>query len=207
MENLLVAKPPAAGEKTHYCVEICGFLGYVQGKQELGHSDLTLYLLSTNLNQSILEINPEYSLEGLMLKLKLQYFGHLMRTADSMEKSPILGMIEGRRRRGYQRTRWLDGITDAMDMNLGKLQEIVRDREVWCAAAHGGAKNWTQRRKLLSINVQQGKELTGECCFRQYCTTASLPRAHRFYMSNTKAFPIHFPTRAENGKINTHKQI
>ena len=142
-----------------------------------------------------------------MLKLKLQYFGHLMRTADSMEKSPILGKIEGRRRRGHQRTRWLDGITDSMDMNLGKLREIVKDREVWCAAAHGIAKSWTQRRKLLSINVQQGKELTGECRFRQYCITASLPRAHRFYMSNTKAIPIHFSKRTENCKINTRKHI
>ena len=81
-------------------------------------------------NQSILrEINPEYLLKGLMLKLKLQYFGHLMRIADSLEKSPILGKIEGRRRRGCQRIRWLDGITDARDMNLGKLQEKVRERE------------------------------------------------------------------------------
>ena len=95
-------------------------------------------------NQSILtEINPEYSLEGLMLKLKLQYFGHLMRTADSLERSLILGKIEGRRGRGHQRMRWLDGITEAMDMNSGKLQEMVRDREAWHAAVHRVTKSQT----------------------------------------------------------------
>ena len=106
--------------------------------------------LARRSNQSILkEISPEYSLEGLMLKLKLQYFGHLIQRTDSLEKTLMLGKIDGRRRRGRQRMRWMDGITDSMDISLSKLRELVMDREDLCATIHGVSKSRTQLRTEL----------------------------------------------------------